>query len=508
MAALPKEIQYNKPMASLPMDTQMNNTIVHPSNGANFKANGNVITFDLPTHSMLVPSSLCLNGIIKITPSPETQTLIAGQPAASWIQRVETLVGGTQIDSITDYGRLYNMIAQTKIDYATKAGLMTELAVNCDGLDAAAPAETDGNLDTNLDGNAMGDPTFVNLNGRRGPSFTPANSGTGGTAGSPTVAKVDAVEGEFAFSLPLGCLLSSCAELIPLSMMGGVRIRITTAQLSSYVRTVKPVYGTGDNLNIIQSFTETGAADPVFDFSELELNFDLVDFGEGFDGVVKSMADPNGDLVIRSEGWNTMNVPIDANASTANNTYLYNVRLSSIKSLVLQGTGEARQAAIIPAYQAVQVAGSTGSTQFFVANRPFPPSPLDESNVAAVMSSLRQCFGEAHDVYSTRIAIPDKQYTTLATVGTQTLADDTSPVSDNQMSVSVFEPAAHFVGVNTEKLSTNAVMMSGESSQLSPIEVLLNQSDATSGAGTLTLYTCYDALLAINTKSRGINIRV
>jgi hypothetical protein len=497
MAALPKEIQYNKPMASLPMDTQMNNTIVHPSNGANFKANGNVITFDLPTHSMLVPSSLCLNGIIKITPSPETQTLIAGQPAASWIQRVETLVGGTQIDSITDYGRLYNMIAQTKIDYATKAGLMTELAVNCDGLDAAAPAEADGNLNQNLDGNAMGDPTFVNLNGRRAPSFRPAND-------APAVTKADAVEGEFAFSLPLGCLLSSCSELIPLSMMGGVRIRITTAQLSSYVRTVKAVYTDDD----ISSFTETGATAPVFDFSELELNFDLVDFGEGFDGVVKSMADPNGDLVIRSEGWNTMNVPIDANASTANNTYLYNLRLSSIKSLVLQGTGEARQAAIIPAYQAVQVAGSTGSTQFFVANRPFPPSPLDESNVAAVMSSLRQCFGEAHDVYSTRIAIPDKQYTTLATVGTQTLADDTSPVSDNQMSVSVFEPAAHFVGVNTEKLSTNAVMMSGESSQLSPIEVLLNQSDATTAAGTLTLYTCYDALLAINTRSRGINVRV
>ena len=500
MAALPKEIQYNKPMASLPMDTQMNNTIVHPSNGANFKANGNIITFDLPTHSMLVPSSLVLNGIIKITPSPETQTLIAGQPAASWIQRVETLVGGTSIDSISDYGRLYNMISQTKIDYATKAGLMTELAVNCDGLDAAAPAAADGNLNQNLTGNAMGDPTFVNLNGRRGPSFRPADA-------TAAITKADAVEGEFAFSLPLGCMLSSCAELIPLSLMGGVRIRITTAQLSSYVRTV---IATKDGTPDITGFTETGATAPVFDFSELELNFDLVDFGEGFDGVVKSMADPNGDLVLRSEGWNVMNVPIDLNSSTANNTYLYNVRLSSIKSLVLQGTGEARNDSIIPAYQAVQVAGVSGSTQFFVANRPFPPSPLDESNVAGVMSSLRQCFGEAHDVYSTRIAIPDKQYTTLATVGTAlpALGAATSPVSDNQMSVSVFEPASHFVGVNTEKLSTNAVMMSGESSQLSPIEVLLNQSTPTKAAGTLTLYTCYDSLLAINVRSRGINVRV
>jgi len=442
MAALPKEIQYNKPVASLPMDTQMNNITVRPSNSQSFLLGGEICQFDLPAHSFLVGTSMTLRGRIKISAATAgaTQSQISGVPAASWIQRVETIVGGALLESVNDYGRLYNMIGQTKIDYATKAGLMTELAYGA---------------------NAQIDPKFFNLNGRT------LEAPDGGATGAQDIP----------FSLPLGCLLSSCSELIPLGHMGGVRIQITTAQLADFVT---GTLGTGAAISL----------------ENLELNFNLVDFGAGMDSVVRSMADQNGDLVLRSQGWNVSNVNWPANTAGANAaTYIYNVRLSSIKSLVLQGTGEAKDSTNLGKYDAVRAAGTTGSTQFFVANRPFPPTPLREANNAAVMSALRQAFGEAHDVYSSNIAIPQKQW-----VGIADLVGGTAST--------VATPASHFVGVNTEKLSTNAVMMSGESSQLSPIEVLLNQSDATSGAGTLTLYTCYDALLAINTKSRGINIRV
>ena len=446
MAALPKEIQYNKPMAALPADTQMNNIIVRPSNGSNFTAGGNIIQFDLPAHSFLVPSSLTLRGLFKITPDANTNKIeIRGVPAASWIQRVETIVGGSLLESVNDYGRLYNMIAQAKLDYATKAGLQTELAYGgggADGLDSV-------------------DPTFINLNGRVGPTST-------GT---------DAVAGEFPFALPLGCLLSSCAELIPLGHMGGVRIQITTAQLSEYMTAVLQNNNNATTLPDVQ-------------FSDLELNFDLVDFGAGMDSVVRSMADANGDLVLKSQGWNATNVNFPQQAAGNSATYIYNVRLSSIKSLVLQGTGEALTNAKNAGYDAVPVAGATGSTQFFVANRPFPPTPLRETNNAAVMSSLRQAFGEAHDVYQSHISIPQKQWVAPAAATTIT------------------EPASHFVGVNTEKLSTNAVMMSGESSQLTPINVRVEASDATNGAATLTLYSCYDALISLNVPTRQISVRV
>ena len=453
MAALPKEIQYNKPMAALPSDTQMNNINVRPSNGASFTAGGNIIQFDLPAHSFLVPSSLTLRGLFKITPHANTNIIeIRGVPAASWIQRVETIVGGSLLESVNDYGRLYNMIGQTKIDYATKAGLQVELALGGGGIDGLTPKN----------------PNFHTLNGRAGPTSTGD----------------DAIAGEFPFALPLGCLLSSCAELIPLGHMGGVRIQITTAQLAEYMTAVLQANGNATTL-------------PVVAFTDLELNFDLVDFGAGMDSVVRSMADANGDLVMKSQGWNSTNVNLPASAGATSATYIYNVRLSSIKSLVLQGTGEAGEDAINGGYDAVRVAGKTGSTQFFVANRPFPPTPLRETNSAAVMSSLRQAFGEAHDVYSSNIAIPDKQWTKLA-----------NPVGADAAASNIHEPASHFVGVNTEKLSTNAVMMSGESSQLTPINVRLESSDALHADATLTLFANYDALISLNVPTRQIAVRV
>jgi len=442
MAALPKEIQYNKPMASLPMDTTMNNITVRPSNSQIFSLGGEIVQFDLPAHSFLVPSSMTLRGRIKITAATAgaVQAHILGVPAASWIQRVETIVGGSLLESVNDYGRLYNMIGQTKIDYSTKAGLMTELAYGA---------------------NAGVNPTFSNLNGRT----------------LETVANNAASAQDIPFALPLGCLLSSCSELIPLGHMGGVRIQITTAQLVDFI--------TGT----------LGTTGGVFTVENLELNFNLVDFGAGMDSVVRSMADQNGDLVLRSQGWNVSNVNWPQSAAGNAATYIYNVRLSSIKSLVLQGTGEAKSSTNLGKYDAVRAAGATGSTQFFVANRPFPPTPLRETNNAAVMSALRQAFGEAHDVYSSNIAIPQKQW-----VG---IADLTG--GDNSTAAT---PAAHFVAVNTEKLSTNQVMMSGESSQLSPINVRLETSDATTAAASLTLFSCYDALISLNLPTRMVAVRV
>ena len=213
------------------------------------------------------------------------------------------------------------------------------------------------------------------------------------------------------------------------------------------------------------------------------------------DAVVRSMANADGDLVLKSQGWNVSNVNLPIQVAGSQSEFVYNVRLSSIKSLVLQGTGQAKSEMVNDLYDAVAVAGDTGSTQFFIANKAYPQTPLRESNNAAVMSSLRQAFGEAHDIYHSNIAISNKSYAEIPSMGNATVSTHD-------------EPAAHFVGMNTEKLSTNSVMMSGESSQLTPINVRLNPSQPTDAAATLTLYCCYDALIGINVNSRQIQVRV
>ena len=447
MAALPKEVQYNKPMASLPSDTRMSQTIVRPSNGATFSGDGNIIQFDLPAHSFLVPNSLCLNLNIKIDPASNAQVIdIRGVPAASWISRVETIVGGSLLEAVSDYGRLYNMISQAKLSADEKNSLYTEFGYGGGGVDGLSEAN----------------PTFHDLNGRKGPQST----GTDGVAGT------------FPVSLPLGCLLSSCSELIPLGHMGGVRIQITTAQIAEYVN----LSGSTDN--------------PTFSFTDLEMTFDLVDFGAGMDSVVRSMA-VDGDLVLKSQGWNVTNVNFPDLAAATDATYIYNVRLSSIKSLVLQLTGEAGNKSINAGYDAVRAGGKTGSVQFFLANRPFPPTPLRETNNAAIKSALRQAFGEAHDVYSARNSITQKMWGKQA----ELLASDADAST-------VQSPAAHYYGMNTEKLSSNSVMLSGESSQLTPINVRVSTSSATEDAATLTLYSCYDALIALNVNTRQVAVRV
>tara|TARA_R110002126_G_scaffold68193_2_gene172532 strand:+ start:4684 stop:6027 length:1344 start_codon:yes stop_codon:yes gene_type:complete len=447
MAALPKEVQYNKPMASLPSDTRMSQTIVRPSNGATFTGDGNIIQFDLPAHSFLVPNSLCLNLNIKIDPASNAQVIdIRGVPAASWISRVETIVGGSLLEAVSDYGRLYNMISQAKLSADEKNSLYTEFGYGGGGVDGLSEAN----------------PTLHDLNGRKGPQ----SNGTDGVAGT------------FPVSLPLGCLLSSCSELIPLGHMGGVRIQITTAQVAEYIN----ISGSTDN--------------PTFTFSDLEMTFDLVDFGAGMDSVVRSMA-VDGDLVLKSQGWNVTNVNFPDLAAATDATYIYNVRLSSIKSLVLQLTGEAGNKAINAGYDAVRAGGKTGSVQFFLANRPFPPTPLRETNNAAIKSALRQAFGEAHDVYSARNSITQKMWGKQA----ELLAADADAST-------VQSPAAHYYGMNTEKLSSNSVMLSGESSQLTPINVRVSTSSATEDAATLTLYSCYDALIALNVNTRQVAVRV
>ena len=455
MAALPKEVQYNKQMASLPAETSSMNVNVRPSNGQVFsRSGGDIIQFDLPAHSFLVPSSLTLRGLITIDPTAATPTsftgFMAGMPGASWIQRVETIVGGSLLESVNDYGRLYSMLSQTNIDYATKAGLQAELAFGGNNGKAGNGS------------NAF--PNFHTLNGR-----VLQEGGAGDDA---------AVAASFPFAIPLGCLLSSCAELIPLGHMGGVRIQLTTDQVANYIR------NTGGTQQL-----------PAVSFSQLELNFDLVDFGGAMDGVVRSMANADGDLVLKSQGWNISNVNLPVQVAGSQSEFVYNVRLSSIKSLVLQGTGTAKTQAVNGLYDAIQVAGTTGSTQFFIANKAYPQTPLREDNTASVMSALRQAFGEAHDIYHSNIAIPERQFVEIASTATATASTHNTP-------------ASHFVGMNTEKLSTNSVMMSGESSQLTPINVRLNPSAVTDNAATLTLYACYDALIGINVASRQIQVRV
>tara|TARA_R110002095_G_scaffold173795_1_gene151234 strand:- start:2954 stop:4276 length:1323 start_codon:yes stop_codon:yes gene_type:complete len=440
MAFLPKEVEYNRPHASVSPDTTSLNVIVRPSNGQVFQPGGDVITFDLPSRAFMSPASLVLRGIITSTvaTAADANSIFGAAPGAAWIQRVETQISGQTVESMNSYGQLYNLLVNTKLGFSERMAMQTELMTGS----GATPA------------------TSVVVPGAENVSSYLLPTAAGAQTSS--------------FAIPLGCLLSNCTNYVPLGMMGGVRISITTDQLANYAAMV----GAG-----------------TLSFGSLELAFDMVDFGRGFDAVVGSMADSEGNINLKSSSWNVSSQTLGALTAGTTEEHIYNVRLSSIKSLIIQAGG-ITDSANGSKYDATAVQGANGSTQFVVASQVYPQTPLAESNQALVMSELRQSLGEAHDLLGSKMSISDGQFNANLTIR--------APGGESTLLL----PSAHFVGVNTEKVSSNQLLMSGISSQLSPISVRLNYS-ANVGAGVLlTLFVLYDAILSINLPTRQVQTRV
>jgi len=439
MAFLPKEVEYNRPHASVSPDTTSLNVIVRPSNGQVFGQGGDIINFDLPSRAFMNPGSLVLRGVIRteVAAGGNANTILGAAPGAAWIQRVETQISGQTVESINSYGQLYNLLVNTKLGYSERFAMQTELATGTADADGIAPSSTAG----------------IN-------SY-PLKTSVG--------------NGLVPFAIPLGCLLGNCTNYVPLGMMGGVRISITTDQLAN--------------------FTILAATPSIFQIEDLELAFDMTDFGRGMDAVVGSMADSDGNINLKSSSWNVSSQTLGGLAAGTTQENIYNVRLSSIKSLIVQAGGIGNQVNK-GKYDAMAIQGPGGSTQFVVASQVYPQTPISELNQAAVMSELRQALGEAHDPLGSKMSIQNFVFDANLTRN-QSTGTSTAPL-----------PSAHFVGVNTEKVSSNQLLMSGISSQLSPISVRVNNSAAVLTGSLLTLFVLYDAILSINLPTRQVQTRV
>jgi hypothetical protein len=98
---------------------------------------------------------------------------------------------------------------------------------------------------------------------------------------------------------------------------------------------------------------------------------------------------------------------------------------------------------------------------------------------------LSAAFGPAHDLLTSNFSI--------------------SPTEFNQGNASVTTQntmGKFYIGVNCEKLSTNDALLTGVSSQGSPISFRVSIGTATTNAQVIQLICLYDALLNIDMTSR------
>jgi hypothetical protein len=290
------------------------------------------------------------------------------------------------------------------------------------------------------------------------------NSPNGFSWATSTAAAPVATGGAIFLAAPLGCILSNADHLVPLKYMPSCRIQITTDTLGNAYRL--------DGTNPITNYS----------ISNFELCYDIIEFSPLVDQAISSMG--GGQITIRSQSYLSSGTSIAQNTS-GSTEYIFNQRLASIKSLFchLSGTDATK---VNGFFDSVDITTNNGDYQWFVAGLPYPPRPISTVlNKAGASMELSNAFGPAHDLLTSNFAINPTEFN-------YTIAGTTT----------VQQMGKFYLGSNVEKLSTNGALLTGISSQGSPISFRVSTGTALSQASVIQLICLYDALLQIDIPSR------
>jgi hypothetical protein len=278
-------------------------------------------------------------------------------------------------------------------------------------------------------------------------------------------------EGEsVSLSCPLPCLISQADKLVPLGHMPLVRLELTLDQIGRIFATT-----VGNNLP-----TD-------YEIFNVELVYNMIDFNGEVNELVKGMGDQ---IFIKSTSFQN----IGSNLSTGfqgSTELVYNMRLASIKSLFALPQGLSNRC-VNGIFDSIDLTSGFGDYQFVIAGTQYPPKALSTSNnKAGLMMSLKGAVGATHsDTYNTSINSIEFD---VGDAGTTT----------------VVAPGKFYVAVNTEKLSSNGVLLSGISTQNSPINLRINYTgaNATSQAYNINLIAMYDCLISVDPINRQATVR-
>lgn len=271
---------------------------------------------------------------------------------------------------------------------------------------------------------------------------------------------------------PLNCILSNADSLIPLKFMPAITIQLTT-----------------DSASNIYTQIGGGTAPTDFKIENFELCMDLIDFPQSVDDAVMSMANESGKILIKSQSWTASAQNVPANSQSALE-FIYSMRLASIKSLFLSMQGTHTNA-VNKQFDSLDVTSSNGAFQFFIASTPYPSRNINTAlnKNGAVLMELSGALGPAHDLLSSGFSMTPQEF----------YASNNSTTTPTQL-------GKFFIGVNVERLSTNNALLTGVSSQLSPISVRLDLNTQTTNTQVLNLIVNYDAIFEIDVVNKQCTI--
>lgn len=426
------------PAASLPEGTQCNSIVSSCINGQTFQQGG-IMQWDLVQRGYLVPESMYIRYKI----------VIAGGAALDATQFMRgtpcytpfqrsEVIIGSQV---CESIQNYNQLCSMLINCKLNVAQKCSLATSFGFTASTQAAPNAFDLTTNLpNGMALG----------------------AVTAAAPFTTT---------FACPLGNLLSNADRLVPLKFMPSVRIQLTLESLlNAFLLSTTAA-------NAIQSYT----------ISNAELVYDIVEFNPMVDQAISSRS--GGALTIKSQSYLSSGVTLPS-GSSGSLEFLFNQRLASIKSLFTHLSGTVSTVHLNTMFDSVDCtaltsAGTGGDYQWFVAGLPYPARPISTAqNRNGALMELSAAFGPTHDLLTTNFSIFPSEFARF----------NTGATTQNI-------PGKFYLGTNVEKLSGSA-LLTGISSQGSPISFRVSIGQSTTNAQVIQLICLYDALLQIDMASR------
>ena len=265
------------------------------------------------------------------------------------------------------------------------------------------------------------------------------------------------------FSAPLVSMLSNAEKLIPLFAMPQIRLTLTMDSLANTFNTVA---------NGVSAYT----------ISNVELRYKVVDMGGAVENVVLGMGDK---LYIKSQSFACSSQTLPA--SIGYNELIFNSRFASVKSLfAVNGS-----ASVNGFYDSLDLTSGTGDYSFMIGGVMYPQKPISAATAKAqALMELKSACGSIFDK-SNNMSINTIEF---------------SYVSNPAPTTTFSAPAKFFIGTSVERLNSDS-LLTGISTQNSPISYRINTGSNTTNASTVSLIVNYDALIEVDTMTRQASVK-
>ena len=395
--ALPKVVDYNEPMYSLPPNTQSFQVVCNPISGSTFSPSSS-IDVDLGARGFLIPNSLFIRYRLNVDINGVNPAYMCGTPVYTPFLRLAVNINSTITENINNYNVICNMLTNLNKDTAQKLGEQFNYGWGVASSTAAVDNE-------NIDGGLFTQDSAKSL------------------------------------SAPLICSLSHSEKLIPLFLLNGIRLTFT---LDSIANMFSVIDNTG-------SATAAVLPDGVT-VDNFEVVYQCVDMGDE----VKNMVSSLDRIRIKTQTFASSIQPLASGVSGQQNL-IYNHKFSSVKSLFLNMGGTNRTAYSANGnFDSYNIATS-GDYSFILGERVMPQRALSAGNNAGgIITMLRQAIGSVYDK-TNAMSINAREFTSsVSSTKTTTVYPSKFWVGVSTEKLKV--PGSFFTGVSTESSPISAVI--------------------------------------------------